>query len=957
MEPHSALSELAEGYRRRQRPALRALLWASLSAALVAAAFVGRAGTDGMRAIAALLLAAVFTAFVLRHWWERRALKSPSGIAERLVLPVDRELGQRLLRALRLVARATVDSSVGSPELAKLYAKRIASRVSPALVERRARRLRTLRRASAWVLGAAAFVSLAVDPARVLEGLDVLLARGGRAPFAMTWLNTVSATAQPPSYLRSADRALFPGSSGEEPRGSLVVVRGVPERPGRTLLLTDGEREVPFTSDAAGGVVARWPLERDSELRVAARFGNVLIVESETLPLRAVLDSEPKVELEGAPVTLELAKLERLELRYEASDDHGLRQVDLVLRSGGREDRRMLGKLDGQSRFERGAHALDPRDPFLRRMFLPVTVTVEARDNDAIAGNKWGRSEPITLQPPAVGEPEALRYKALAAARDQVTDLLAFLLDGPEKVDLAAQAERRRQEAERVNAAVLALRSAAQAGYAGLRVSAGAEAFLLGQARALERRGVTQAAEQRKVEEALLAVDAALRKLGNRDAQSVSKRLGDVAEDVAEGLKEARETERQRAGVARYKAALEALQRGADQLFALDALGRDIGSVARGEIRRIRRAEQGGSLVHAELAARHLAARLRRPNPSFTSAGRGGVESGEHGGGGEPRGDATQADKRFNQQAEELQQLVQEHQAGLEQVERAMNDAENVAELEDLKKEARERAAQLRQKFEDLPNAGGTPGSARGAAGLAREHANAMAQRLERLMLRDSVESGRNAHSLLDEARRKIKEDPNSPSNFLNEDALKEADRELSEQLSWAEQALERLRQKAEERAKSALSDSGQKEQELARRTGNLAGRGAHGEATLPEDLVDALERAESVMREAARELGNGRGERGLDLQREAQRLLEQSDRGRLDQDDDGNRSQNSNSNKRSNKDSVNGKQMDTHAEVPRPDERKAAEEFRRRVLEGLGQGKGQRLAPAVQRYAEGLLQ
>ena len=79
-------------------------------------------------------------------------------------------------------------------------------------------------------------------------------------------------------------------------------------------------------------------------------------------------------------------------------------------------------------------------------MFLPVTVTVEARDNDALGGNKWGRSEAITLQPPAVGEPEALRYKALRDARDKITDLLAFLLDAPEKADAAQKAERRRQE-------------------------------------------------------------------------------------------------------------------------------------------------------------------------------------------------------------------------------------------------------------------------------------------------------------------------------------------------------------------------------------------------------------------------------------------------------------------------------------------------------------------------------
>jgi hypothetical protein len=952
VEPRTALAELATNHRRRQRPALRALFFAALVATLVLTAELARVGTPLLRALGAALLLLVLLVFLLRSLWERRALASAEGIAEKLVVPADRELGERVLRALRLGVQTTADQSYGSAELAALHARRVVARVKPQVLESRARRLRRFRHGAAWLLGAAAFVFLARDPYRALEGLNVLVARANRAPFAMTWLHTVSAASQPPSYLRSGDQPLFLGNGSAEPRGSVVVVRGVPEHSGRYLVLTDGEREVPFTSDAAGGVVARWTLERDAELRVAARFSEVRIFEGEAIPLKAVIDQAPTIVLEGAPQTFELAGLERLELRYDVADDHGLRQIDLVLRSGGREERRVLGKLDGQSRFERGAHAVDPRDPFLRRMFLPVTVTVEARDNDALGGNKWGRSAAITLQPPAVGEPEALRYKALAAARDQVTDLLAFLLEAPDKPTAVERTERRKLQTAQETRAVEALRGAAQSGYAGLKVNAGAETFLLGQARALARRGLTAAADQRKVEEVLLAVDAALRALGAADAQKVAKRLGDVAEDAAEGLKEARELEQGQRGVLRYQAALAALERGAAQLSELDVLGRDIGSVARGEIRRVKRAEQAGSLVHAELAARHLAARLRRPNPSFSSAARGGVESGAGGRGGEPRGDPTQADKSFNQMAQELEHLAREHRSELEQVEKAIDDATNGAELQELKKEAEERAEKLREAMQGLPPSGAQPGSAQGAAGLAREHGNAMAQRLERLLLDDSVESGKNARSLLEEARKKARDEAGNPDSALDGDAVERANRELAEQLAWAEQALSKLRQSAEKRARDALRDSGQKEQDMARRAGNLAGRGAHGDATLPEELVDQLERAESVMREAARALEEGQGERGLELQREAQRLLEQTDKGKLDQEDDKGQKE-----ERGNQDDVNGKNMRTDAEVPRPDDRKAAEEFRKRVLEGLGRGKGQRLSPAVQRYAEGLLQ
>ena len=48
---------------------------------------------------------------------------------------------------------------------------------------------------------------------------------------------------------------------------------------------------------------------------------------------------------------------------------------------------------------------------------------------------------------------------------------------------------------------------------------------------------------------------------------------------------------------------------------------------------------------------------------------------------------------------------------------------------------------------------------------------------------------------------------------------------------------------------------------------------------------------------------------------------------------------------------------METKAPVPGADDQHRALEFRKRVLEGLGQERGGRLDPAVRRYAEGLLE
>ncbi|MFO7181051.1 MAG: DUF4175 domain-containing protein, partial [Pseudomonadota bacterium] len=161
----------------------------------------------------------------------------------------------------------------------------------------------------------------------------------------------------------------------------------------------------------------------------------------------------------------------------------------------------------------------------------------------------------------------------------------------------------------------------------------------------------------------------------------------------------------------------------------------------------------------------------------------------------------------------------------------------------------------------------------------------------------------------------------------------------------------ERMRQRAAARAEKDLAEAGARENALAERAEDLAGRGARGEARMPEEVEDALERAASIMREAARELAAGRGQAGLELEREAQRLLERSSSGRtLDEGDarphDGRNAR-----------GENGREMATDGDVPRADEAQRAAEFRKRVLEGLAKERRGRLDPAVERYAEGLLE
>ena len=213
------------------------------------------------------------------------------------------------------------------------------------------------------------------------------------------------------------------------------------------------------------------------------------ISSAESLVVTSIEDRAPQVTLEGAPQRISLASetaVREIPIHYTASDDHGLREVHLVLRSGVREERRVLARLDGDTRFDRGGYTLRTRDAFVKSSHVPVEVVVEAKDNDPLTGPKWGASAPITLVPPDVGEPEALRRDALLRLRDHLVDSLATRLgskgappDPAARATYLATAQTLFTEDER------ALDLSATGSYAGLRLPGRLQAMLRGQLRKL----------------------------------------------------------------------------------------------------------------------------------------------------------------------------------------------------------------------------------------------------------------------------------------------------------------------------------------------------------------------------------------------------------------------------------------------------------------------------------------
>ena len=316
----------------------------------------------------------------------------------------------------------------------------------------------------------------------------------------------------------------------------------------------------------------------------------------------------------------------------------------MVLRCGAREERRVLARLDGETKTDAGGQILKLRDPFLRKSHAPVEVTVEAKDNDPLNGPKWGASAAITIVPPDVGEPEARRLEALRKVRDAMVDSLAWRLGrdvpavaGERKAFLADEKSRTEDDEKLLDRTLSDT-------YAGVRVPARTRALLLSQ-RMTTRKAIdaelrtpgpdTRAGVVKATERMVLVVDAIVRGLGVRDSRDSAKQLADVADDLAagaDGMQTAGDDARARSTV-RMDVATLVLAAGGRVMTRLGALGRDLGEIVEADLPRVGRARDAKDFAHAELAARDLAARLRQPDPSFGSSGSGSRAGGESGGG------------------------------------------------------------------------------------------------------------------------------------------------------------------------------------------------------------------------------------------------------------------------------------------------------------------------------------
>jgi hypothetical protein len=956
------LFALAARWRVMFRGPIRRAMFATVALGLVLSAITARLDAARSRVFVLGLIGMLVVGGSLAGVIGSRRRRDPARILLGPIGRVDRARAGRALRALSLVGRdGEVQAEGTSPELARLHVVRVmADLPSESVLSWGARRARWLSTAG-WLLLGLVLALVMGNLWSVLEGADLLLARGGIAPVPMEWLEDVEVTVRPPDYLHQKTTSSEATGWVVLPYGSLVTVRGVPTRTRRQLMLSDGTDEVAFADDGVATVVARWPVTESSTVRIVARFGDVVIPQKLGLKITSVPDAAPAVTLEGAPRQVLLVdEVHALPIRYEANDDHGLREVRLVLRSAAREERRVLSRFDGETRSDRGGYVLNLRDAFLARSHAPVEITVEAEDNDPLTGPKWGTSPAITVIPPAVGQPEALCLDALRALRSALVDTLDWRLGRPMPDAPDGRKAFATEDGARVRSDGRLLIDALATVRGGVHIPVPLQAIIFA-----AQEGVTKAASAEarapsgessaKVVEAtehlVLVTDAVVRGLASRDARASAGQLSDVADDLALGLgqQQSEATDSRSRGSGRVAASTLVLSDGAAVLRRLGTLGHDIGEIVETDLSRVQRAAGEHDFQHGELAARDLAARLRQPDPSFSSQGRGAPTGGEAGGsGGAPDDEAQSPDdvERAYSEAQDLERLVQDHAGQLGETERALSVAATAEEQKEALQEAAKHAKAIRDAVSKLPRVSGGSQSWTSKGSAARDLAEQMARALEEARPEDALESGRSVAGSLDEARRMLEKggwlaDPTGAQLGLVADAR----RKIEAEARWAEEQVRETHRRAGERARSELQQGGVEEEKLAEQARGLAQRGRDS-SSLPQEAIEAIGTAEQAAREAAEALKQGDGDRGLDRQREAQRALEQAESAM--QGGEENRDQGSNG-------ETDGR-APVAGVVDIPRTHKGPEEFRRRVMRGLAEPAGGSVRDAWRRYAEGLL-
>lgn len=239
-----------------------------------------------------------------------------------------------------------------------------------------------------------------------------------------------------PAYMRRPAREM-PGAGGDisAPAGTVVEVRATALRASRDALLLMGSEErrpVPLSIEGGIDLAGFFTVSEPTtySFRLVTRDG-VRLDETGSHTVDVEPDHEPEVLLLAPEADQELNKQDRLVLVYQAVDDIGLGQVDVVYRrlGGGDVVRRRVATLDADLRHQ-GDATLDLADTDAKPGDT-LEVWVEAFDQDTVGGPNVGRSEVRRVKIWSPEEKHEENVDRLAALVEVMLGVLADRLESP----------------------------------------------------------------------------------------------------------------------------------------------------------------------------------------------------------------------------------------------------------------------------------------------------------------------------------------------------------------------------------------------------------------------------------------------------------------------------------------------------------------------------------------------
>tara|TARA_R110002096_G_scaffold299503_2_gene494043 strand:- start:125034 stop:128135 length:3102 start_codon:yes stop_codon:yes gene_type:complete len=424
--------------------------------------------------VAALATTSLLICYLIAFLGPRKRWSTASAQA-RYVGQREGALRSDLLSSVEFLDEA---ASSGSPELREALLMSTAQRIEPlrlqALVP-----FATIRRplAAAGTVVALYACAALLAPTALVQGWQQLLRKPAKAPFNGARLaeaplvGDVDIVVVFPEYTGMANLSL-PSSSGdfEAMAGSTIKIvtqtTGVVEKASILLAETDelaSDEEVLLTKSysesatkgpSSKGVAlsGSFRLMKETYYRFQIERGANRQVEARARHITVVKDEAPKIELYAPADELDVAKLKRVELAYVASDDFGIRTVELVYTpQGGKESRQPLevlgprpalvsgpGSEQGPSRTAAAsaspALGMAPRNAQHKYLWdlsvLPLRPGVqieyhlEVSDNDDVQGPNIGRSRSYSLRLFSPRE----RHEELIARQQQLAENMLGLL-------------------------------------------------------------------------------------------------------------------------------------------------------------------------------------------------------------------------------------------------------------------------------------------------------------------------------------------------------------------------------------------------------------------------------------------------------------------------------------------------------------------------------------------------